>query len=301
MKMSSLIRLMLKELVSKVLLQVLAWDRFGSKKQSVPFVVLCNGRVGSNALISLLNNHPSVLALNELMHPHNPIFGYSWHQLILSQSDAVNAIRSRNPWQFLVDYCFGRVRLGRISRQGFKLIYWHVLGEENERVWRRLLDVNGIRIIHLVRKNELERLVSEERARLLNEWIKPVKKNMLGKHKRLNSVSTNKQIYISPEKAERYFDINSELLRRFRADLNRSNFIEIEYDDLLGKNASVSALASVFRFLGLEVLDGELAAWKPGTDKQIQAEIDEIVENYSELALYFKNTRYSSFFQALDR
>ena len=134
MKMSSLIRLKLEELVSKFLLQALSLDRLGSKKKSVPFVVLCNGRVGSNSLISLLNNHPSVLALNELMHPSSPIFGYSWFQLSLARSGAVKAIRFSNPWQFLVDYCYSRVRLGRISRQGFKLICWHVLGEENERV-----------------------------------------------------------------------------------------------------------------------------------------------------------------------
>lgn len=46
------------------------------------FVIVCNGRTGSNMLVSYLNSHPEILCFNEVFHLNAPILGFPYERLI---------------------------------------------------------------------------------------------------------------------------------------------------------------------------------------------------------------------------
>jgi len=112
----------------------------------IKFIVLGRSRTGSNLLLSFLNSHSGVFAKGEIFQK----------------------LRGRDRKKILASVFNRQPR--HIKAAGFKIFYYHPLDGENDLLWRELLDVPGLHVIHLKRRNILNTLVSRKIADAHNAW-----------------------------------------------------------------------------------------------------------------------------------
>jgi LPS sulfotransferase NodH len=240
---------------------------------SVHFVVLTTSRTGSTWLIDLLNQ-----------------IGVEAHgELFLRQSRTVPPLVGRADYKRFVDYYdgprilrfshVGRYLDGLYSRPGavgFKLMYGQLRSfpQVGLYLYRR-----RIRVVHLIRANLLDAIVSEELART-------------------TGVSHVRDIDDAPIPTVhlRTTDLVSRLDRRRRAakiasKLLRTSscpFVEVTYEGLLGDTSELKRIAVFLDVpVGAKMPQSSLA--KRGSRKHHDA-----ISNYSEVAAVLAGSHYSS-------
>jgi LPS sulfotransferase NodH len=132
------------------------------------FVVIGAERTGTNLLISMLNQYQDCYCGNELFNPGQIAQEkLPWLDVDEATRERLVALRTEEPVGFLEELRSVAHARG-FGVVGFKLMYNHALSHPE------LLDAltadASLRIIHVTRRNLVQRLVSERQARATKRW-----------------------------------------------------------------------------------------------------------------------------------
>lgn len=134
----------------------------------IPFIILAAERTGSNLLSGMLDSHPRIVTGGEFF---NPVLmeqvRVPWHLAADAERKDLANLRTTDPIAFLgtVQNQAAKANYGAV---GFKLMYNH--SDRLPAVREHLSSDKQLRVIHLTRRNLLERLLSKRRAELTGKW-----------------------------------------------------------------------------------------------------------------------------------
>lgn len=248
------------------------------------FIILSDYRSGSNLLMNLLKSHPNALCYSELFYGKK-IF---WASAIYGKSEldkkAVE-LRKINPFGFLDKYCYRNYETS-LKAVGFKLMYFDIFKNKNINLTELLKYYPDIKIIHLKRKNHLERYVSDMMVKSTGEAVAVNEKDW----KKISS-SVNK-IHISPKICEDDLIWRKEMDKKlediFHETTNQR--IIIYYEDLnIDRHFECNRILSFLKIDKLKLETTQI--------KQNKKKLSDRIENYSELKDYFNNTEWSIYFK----
>jgi LPS sulfotransferase NodH len=132
------------------------------------FVVIGAERTGTNLLISLINQYEGCYCGNELFNPGQIEKGkLAWLDIDEEARARLLARRKADPVGFL-DEAREIAHARGYAAAGFKLMYNH--GLAHPAVLDALAADPSLRVIHVTRRDQLRRLVSERQARAANRW-----------------------------------------------------------------------------------------------------------------------------------
>lgn len=266
-------------------------------KERIKFVILSRYRSGSNLLKDSLNSIENVRVYNEAFN-------------LVNISKDPETYLDRNYVDKVLSHTPGKP----LFASGFKLMYGQALAEElsfdywggnvNERIakqietiicWlkRKNLPLNSfehlidqvcmdkdIRVVHLIRKNQLDSYLSYQLALQQDNW-KGAKYNLGGSGK----------LRIHPEDLLKYF-LKGETYYKYYSDLFKGHRVmEVYYNDLSANYART--LKKIARFLSIP--HRQVPRRQP-IEKQNIHSPDLLIENYDELSYYFKNSTWEEYF-----
>jgi LPS sulfotransferase NodH len=260
------------------------------------FILLGHARCGSTLLICSLSKHPDIHLFGELFNTveeerqRSFRSGLRFPQAARAQEEGDAA----DPNDF---YRYGDDGVAFLNRNvfyehahsplavGFKLFYQQARSTpEARRIWRYLSEHPEVRVVHLVRRNLLESLLSLKVALATDEWARP-----------RGSAAWRGQaepLRLSAGECEHYFARVERQRERARRRFQAHEVMEVEYErDLCGRFGE--AVRGVERFLG--VPEGG-AAETPQLEKQGAGRVGERVSNYEELRRHFRGSPYSHLF-----
>ena len=242
------------------------------------FVILANGRSGSNMLVTTLDEHPNVQCVGEVFNPGSS-FGYEkWARKSLRRRIADRYARDYSIESYL-DSCCVRDPRSRTHAVGFKVIYpgqfdrWASLRYS----WRK----HNFRVISLFRRNLLRKYISSKIARRDGTWSSSEKRDAAIRI-RFDLTEFKREV----ARMEAIYALLDSLTLEFRG-------IRIVYEELL--QDYVSGIQEVLRFL--EVSDAEADSIKPRTVRQNPSRISDLIENYDEILLALRGTTYEEFLE----
>ncbi len=239
------------------------------------FIILGRSRTGSNFLRSLLNSHPSVMVLGEIFRNQNTIdFDHPEFQT----TKQIMKIYQSNPEKFLEKIVFRRIP-AKYQALGFKLFYYHARENPFSRIWQAIRDQKEIRILHIKRKNILRTHLSRENALKTGQWV-----NTNGQEAHLHSYRLDYDALLEDFIQTRQWE------QQAGSFFSTHPMIEIIYEDL--SENTQEQIQKIQHFLNLPKYP-----FHAQTHKQIQKPLSEIIENYEELKIKFKNTEWASFFE----
>jgi LPS sulfotransferase NodH len=236
------------------------------------YVVLCEGRTGSNYLRSLLNGSPFIQDHGEVFNPNK--------NMIIEKEYI-----KRHGWE---SYFYSHFMVcDDILASGIKLKYdqLSLMRSDSRKTNRNLMELllqrTDIKIIHLKRKNLLNLLVSRKIAKSTGQWMLTDEKNRVNSktmHINLNQcLNSFKQIEYKQDLVEKRF-VNHEK-------------IDVYYEDLVQN--PTGTVKTILNFLHHEIPLYEI---KSHVLKQNKQSLDEIIDNYNELKEYFDLTEWNRFF-----
>lgn len=238
------------------------------------FLIISNGRTGSNYLASLLLSHPDIYQYGE-------VIGESY----LCRPDIREKIRACGSVRYLRN-CYRK----RIYKQavGLKILYyqfkpcyaegWGI--NDLQEVLTDLVEDRNILVIHLKRRNRLKTMVSVESARLTNEYVKQEE----------DGENSEISVFISPEQASSFFQDVKENEKYFDECFRSHRKLEIFYEDLITNTEMVSC--RILDFLKLDRCE-----LKSSTLKQGRKPLSERIRNYKELKETFRDTASERYFE----
>lgn len=165
---------------------------------------------------------------------------------------------------------------------GFKIFYYHANDDESKAVWDDLVKMTDLRVIHLKRRNKLRTLISRKIASLEDQWH--IKGGADGR-----ASTSVKQVRFSAAELESKL----EETRRWE-ELGAAKFVghpilDVYYEDLASERPEqCNRIAS---FLGVEPYHAHT-----NLVKQNPEPISQLLENYDDLYLAFKGTRWECLF-----
>lgn len=248
---------------------------FDTVSKPTIFVVISRGRTGSNLLMSLLDSHPRISI-------RGSIIGES----VMANPSRKDEIVRMGTVPYLKQ-CFKRT--GFESAVGIKILYYqveHVYEKRNDvRGLKDLMDFiishQGIRIIHLKRRNRLETLTSIRVAAFTKKY-----RLLDGPEKTVDAT----RITLSPEESEREFRQIEEWENLYGNALNGHKTLEVYYEDLSQNTAT--ECNRIFDFLGVHS-----QSVNTHMQKQRRRPLEQVIENYNDLKKYFEGTEYARFFE----
>lgn len=247
------------------------------------FVVVGRPRTGSTLLLTGLGQHPHICAFGELFHQ------------VLSERESAHAIqtasgkisfddRSEDAIAFLNERAFPNAD-PQAKAVGFKLFAEHVKCRGTERLFTRLKDeIPGLKVIHIVRDNYLDVLVSRSIAMKTREWV--IFSNQCSSHKRNGR---GIRIRLDPEKARGFFDSMKQSDTFFSRFFGGEHYMKITYSDL--SKRFVGEIQRAYSFLDVKKI---FPVQK--TERQSRKRAVKMVENFAELKKAFEGSEYEVFF-----
>ena len=145
------------------------------ERGATPFIILSAARSGTNLLRGMLNQHPRVRCLDEVLLHEVPLAGDLDPELVgdAAAQQALARDFTAEPERFLLERVFHDPTTPR-DACGFRLFYEHPPGPRAERVWAFLAGLAGLKVVHLRRQGELRRYVSLLQAMETDVWLQPV-------------------------------------------------------------------------------------------------------------------------------
>lgn len=132
----------------------------------VRFIVLGEGRTGSNLLVQALNGHPQVRCFGEVFNWTHARIDYGVAGYELRSLEDLGR-RSKDPVGLLRERVWGEAPPG-VRALGFKLHYGHTFGYAG--VQEALTGDTELRVLHLRRTNLLRLFLSLKRAEATGVW-----------------------------------------------------------------------------------------------------------------------------------
>lgn len=223
------------------------------------FVILAQERTGSNFLQMLLASHSSVLIFGELFNPSEEIRQRGSKKIgrALALDD--------DPIEYLEDYVY-REYPDNIKAVGFRLFYTHARKDEWKGVWEYLGQTKE-RIIHLKRRNLLDRYLSLQLAYMSKKWIA---------FQGDPSPSYSRPLTLNIKDCFRDFHRSVWFQNEVDDFFKDSPILQVIYEDLAGD--PVGECIRIQQFLGLEIKQLLANSVKQQTKKK-----SEIIVNYDQL------------------
>ena len=246
----------------------------------VPFILLTTQRTGSSWLTTLLDSHPDTDAYGELFlvgEGMRPPWG-------AREVERFWSFRSRGPQTGRPRYR-PRVTLAYLGHLftsnpsaraiGFKLMY-----DQAARYPEVLLYCvrHQVRLVHLVRTNVLDVVISRELMRARGKPHATVGEDVAAARVILDPRSIRRRL--------RALELETAFFRRMLGSL-RLPHLEITYHDLVSEPAT---LQSVLRFLDLR---DDASLWSPLVRMNDRKQ-SELVSNYDAIAATLRGTRFDS-------
>jgi LPS sulfotransferase NodH len=245
------------------------------QKEYTRFIILGRSRTGSNFLRGLLNDHPNIITLGEILRNTNEI---DWDSPYYRTDTTILNLYQTDPLGFMEKYVFRKFR-NNIKAVGFKLFYYHAQNPPLSTVWNALIADTKIHILHIKRENILRTHLSRVQAALSGSWV-----NTSGKSSSQNPVS------IDAEECLKDFEQTRKWEFEFDQLFINHPIMQITYEQL--SNNYIPVIQSAQKFLNLPV-----QPVKPQTHKQSVLSLDKAIVNYWNLKEKFQNTQWAGFFE----
>jgi LPS sulfotransferase NodH len=255
----------------------LDWGLRSGHRDYARFIILGEGRSGSNFLRGLLNSHPRILAFGELFRFADAIgWEFPDHDRYLSTARLI-ALSRDDPGAFLEREVFRR-HPGAIRAVGFKIFYYHADRSSRSAVWSYLESHREIKVIHIKRRNTLRALLSLKKAFATNRWTEtgPPAPDTLS-------------VLLDPDECWRRFALAEGTKARFDAVFGQHARLDVVYEEL--ERDHEGQMSRVQDFLGVD-----RHAVKPLTYKQASMPLARAIVNYGDLKAMFADTRWKEFF-----
>lgn len=223
---------------------------FNKGNSYTKFVIISQPRVGSTLLLSYLNNHPHIIAKNEIVREKN-------------ENPLLRAVAGLD---FLKKNIFHEYS-NSIKAVGFKFFYEHQLIEHE--LFEYLLLNNSLKIIHLKRKDLLKCYVSNRIAGKTQVWSQTkFQKNL--------SIQA-KRIMVDPNCFKVYKNNINRQYAFIKECFKAHPVLELYYEDLIMQ--PTEELAKILSFLGVKHL-----GLRTLFNKQNPEDLEELIINYQEIA-----------------
>ncbi len=253
------------------------------------YIVLATQRTGTNLIANLLKSHSNIVSYFEIFDKKNSQLGKGFKPFT---NNNVYKLSVRFPIEFLNQYIF-RNYSEKIEAVGFKLMY----NQLSENKINKIINFqdNSINIIHLKRKNKLKTLVSYKLAEKNNSFsqfqhdqlkIEPeIRKNIT----RNTTPFSIKTVKLSIIECENYFKLITRQEKIFDKIISKNNVLPLFYEDIeMNMENEIKRIIS-FLNISYEKLSSLTIKQNPQT-------LSQSIENYSELAEHFKNTKLAIYF-----
>ncbi len=223
------------------------------------FIILTRSRTGSNFLIDMLRAQYAIYAEEEIFDELNG----------RSVNDILNRIYSHMP--------------KRIKAVGFKIFYYHPFDDNSGKIWNELSNMKELYIIHLKRRNILRAITSKKVAYKTNLWAN---RKWWNKTLKLE----NKQVSFTKEELNKGFIETQKWEKDYCEIFKNQKILDVYYEDLVSNPEKT--FGRISNFLGVHYLKSETTFKKQNPEK-----LSELIINYNELKMAFKNTEWSHFFE----
>lgn len=242
------------------------------------FAIISTQRSGSTYIRTSLDSHAEVCCAGEVFLPHYNK-EHSFHEwLKYCDTSYLEGLigRTHLVYRFL-DSVYAAKHDGA---QGFKFMYSQARWVPYcyPMVMKYFKDRN-VRIIHVVRNNFLEMCISREMAKFTGVYHS----------KDASEVTEHKMIHVSVPRVLRSISRMERERSAWCARLQSYESLEVSYEDFVRNNEEVSR--RMLGFLGVNP-DVRLTS---SLKKVIRAPIDDVVENYAELAEALRSNGYARF------
>lgn len=240
-----------------------------------PFVVMGAERTGSNLLVGMLDARPDFLCANELFNRREIVDGkVAWPARVEADQTELAALRARDPAGLLARLAADAARAGA-AHCGFKLMYGHALPDD--RIVEATAGDPGCRVVHLLRRDRLQRWLSHVRAVVSDRWFGGGRDD--GAPVELPVVATATD-----------FAAHEALEARFRAAFAGLPTLELDYEDL------ATRLPEAARRLGA-LFGVDLGDLQPRTHKTGPQDPWAAIANRDELRAAFAGTKWAELFR----
>ncbi len=203
------------------------------------FVIVCTSRTGSTWLHTLLNSHPHIISVGEI----------------------INKYHKKGQYPPLEKMAFHGYSAG-IDAVGLKIFY----GDESSQYDKYLKEVSknhDIKIIHMVRKDQLAQYTSLKISERNWEWTGTNRKGTFGK------------ITLSPKEFKRFIKDRQEAKREMEQVFKNHEVLTVSYEDLNFQHDSTVRLIQEFLNVKPKKLFSVLR-------KQSSGELQDQIENWSD-------------------
>lgn len=235
------------------------------------FIILGQGRSGSNYLRTLLESHPHIKIFSELFNPKIDTRRHGSGEVgpITLNDDPIEYLEHRI-YQEYPDH---------IKAVGFKFFYFHAKNKDWQKVWSYLRNPQ-VRVIHLKRRNLLDRYLSLQLAKRSDIWQA---------HQTEQNITYNQPLEMDPKKCFRHFRWSLHLQKEASLFFQTNPQIEIFYEDLV-KNPTAE-IKRVLDFLNLGFYDLNTTCIKQRTKRK-----PDLIANYTQFKKQFsQNLRVQLF------
>jgi LPS sulfotransferase NodH len=245
-------------------------------------------RTGSTLLISSLQQHLNVVAYEELFHFDDRERALR-HSIEYHDARIYFDAQGGDAIKFLQRYVLAAAP-SEARAIGFKIFAEYVKCPGTDDLFRRLQDeIENLRVIHVVRRNYLEVLVSRALASLTGQWEARVDA-MADSSGRLRH--SDIRLSVDMELADEFFQRMAQADQYIHSAFSNGRYIKIEYEQLMFHFSET--MNSV-----LNLLEQENAELKPVLIKQNVCSLPDVVRNYDRLKKVFADTEFSEFFDAV--
>lgn len=232
------------------------------------FVILTPGRSGSTMLIDCLNQNGHIHCQYEVFN-RKGVENNPWRRYLKNNTP----IRYLN---WIIYQNFPK----QIQAVGFSLHYYHCQQGRQGQIWEYLAYNNSIKILHLTR-NPLHVYLSSQLARRSGIWHVKSGDDLND----LEQVS----LKIEVEACQNYFLEFDDFNSRYQKMFQKHDVLEVCYEQL---TANINQeVAKIQRWLGVSP-----EAVEPRYKKLNQRPIAQVISNYQELNLHFKDSSWSKYF-----
>lgn len=234
--------------------------------EKIKFVVVSEGRTGSNFLVSILENHPSIRVYSELFNRSD----YKVMEYLDEQGCLIKL--GEDPIDFLETKIFNN----EFPVVGFKLMYHQAKSQSWNKIWTYVR--RNFRVIHLKRRNLLDRFLSLKLA---------IENNCHVSYE--NQECYTKSVYIDPIELQNAIEVSLKGRKECEIIFKHTPCLEVWYEDICEDYEN--HIEVIQDFLGVVPKD-----LKPTTIKQRTESQSMLIDNYEELRQYFLGKSHEGFF-----
>lgn len=241
------------------------------------FVILSNSRSGSNLLVSLLSSHGQVQCEGEVLND------FQAERIIWRDRRPTDptdlALRESDPIRFLETKVFAP-ESDDVRSCGFKIFYQHGQREAWQCVWPYLQGMPDLRVIHLVREDQLARVLSNHVAQETKRWF--IRDAAEAHH--------DLRVTLDVEACRAEFERGAQWHQRRAALFAAHDVLPLTYEQLA--DDMPDQCDRILRYLGVE-----LRPLSTPLVKQLRQSPAETIANYDELRAAFLGSPWEGLFR----